>query len=532
MKKIIISLICVLMVVALSVCALADGTLTASVSAGKTTIARGESVVVTVAVSEFANCTGGSLKIEYDSNRFTRSDNKWTLAATPIMSDANGDAVFAYGSSAAATVSGNIYQFTLTAKSDAAFSASDVSVYVKLNGTDGSSAEDRKSVSITVACSHSYDNDCDTDCNVCGQTREAKHSWNGGEVTQKPGCTTAGEKTYTCTVCGTTKNEPVDAAGHAYDSDCDTECNNGCGTTREAKHSYNTTKWYSDGTNHWHQCTVCGDKTDVTAHTPGDAATEWAAQTCTVCNHVLQSALGHTHKYGTVWIFDEMGHWHECSGCEELDQYTDHVYENTCDTTCDTCGYKREIQHTLGDHWWFDATGHWQECTVCGEKSRPEPHNPGPEATATSAQNCIDCGYEIAPMLGHTHDFGTEWLHDASAHWQQCDCGTVSIPEAHIWSEGTVVKEPTASEMGEMLYICTSCDAEKRESIPMLEETQPTEPAEPTEPSTGTDPEPQPKEFPWWILVVIGGILVLGFVIFMIVGAILGQKQTGKFSEK
>ena len=135
-------------------------------------------------------------------------------------------------------------------------------------------------------------------------------------------------------------------------------------------------------------------------------------------------------------------------------------------------------------------------------------------------------------MLGHTHDFGTEWLHDASAHWQQCDCGTVSIPEAHIWSEGTVVKEPTASEMGEMLYICTSCDAEKRESIPMLEETQPAEPAEPTEPSTGTDPEPQPKEFPWWILVVIGGILVLGFVIFMIVGAILGQKQTGKFSEK
>jgi hypothetical protein len=507
-----------------------------TVTPAEKVLKQGESVVITVSVGEFADCKSGSLRLEYDANSFTRSDNAWLLTGM-AMSDANGDAVFAF--SEAKTISGNIYQFTLTAEEGATLGDNAIAVKLQLKNASGETSEARQAVKITVSCSHSYgtwnrlnDEQHGKTCTKCGDVVKENHAWDAGKTEIEATCTKGGLVIHTCTACNATREVTTEPLAHVYDNDCDTECNNGCGTTREAKHSYNTTKWYSDGTNHWHQCTVCGDKTDVTAHTPGDAATEWAAQTCTVCNHVLQSALGHTHKYGTVWIFDEMGHWHECSGCEELDQYTDHVYENTCDTTCDTCGYKREIQHTLGDHWWFDATGHWQECTVCGEKSRPEPHNPGPEATATSAQNCIDCGYEIAPMLGHTHDFGTEWLYDASAHWQQCDCGTVSIPEAHIWSEGTVVKEPTASEMGEMLYICTSCDAEKRESIPMLEETQPTEPAEPTEPSTGTDPEPQPKEFPWWILVVIGGILVLGFVIFMIVGAILGQKQTGKFSEK
>jgi hypothetical protein len=100
--------------------------------------------------------------------------------------------------------------------------------------------------------------------------------------------------------------------------------------------------------------------------------------------------------------------------------------------------------------------------------------------------------------------------------------------EPHAWSEGLVTKEPTADSEGEMSFHCTVCDAEKKEPISKEEGTTPNVPTEPS----GKDPEPQPKEFPWWILVVAGGVLVLGFVVFMIVGAILGQKQTGKFSEK
>lgn len=44
------------------------------------------------------------------------------------------------------------------------------------------------------------------------------HDWDEGEITKEPGCTTAGEKTYTCSVCGETKTEEVEATGHTYNS--------------------------------------------------------------------------------------------------------------------------------------------------------------------------------------------------------------------------------------------------------------------------------------------------------------------------
>ncbi len=44
------------------------------------------------------------------------------------------------------------------------------------------------------------------------------HDWDEEEITKEPGCTTAGEKTYTCSVCGETKTEEVEATGHTYNS--------------------------------------------------------------------------------------------------------------------------------------------------------------------------------------------------------------------------------------------------------------------------------------------------------------------------
>ena len=48
---------------------------------------------------------------------------------------------------------------------------------------------------------------------TCEHTEEksdyAEHSWNGGQVTTDPTMTTDGVKTYTCTVCGAQKTEPV-----------------------------------------------------------------------------------------------------------------------------------------------------------------------------------------------------------------------------------------------------------------------------------------------------------------------------------
>lgn len=88
---------------------------------------------------------------------------------------------------------------------------------------------------------HTYDNDADTTCNVCGYERpehthtaamtwnkddmqhwhectidgcteklyKAEHAWNAGEITTPASFTSDGEKRYTCTVCEKTKTETV-----------------------------------------------------------------------------------------------------------------------------------------------------------------------------------------------------------------------------------------------------------------------------------------------------------------------------------
>lgn len=56
---------------------------------------------------------------------------------------------------------------------------------------------------------HAYDNNCDTSCNVCGFTRTTSHTYDSGTVTKEPTESAEGEKTFTCTLCGSTKTEAI-----------------------------------------------------------------------------------------------------------------------------------------------------------------------------------------------------------------------------------------------------------------------------------------------------------------------------------
>ena len=119
-------------------------------------------------------------------------------------------------------------------------------------------------------------------------------------------------------------------------------------STTYGPHNYAAT-WSSDADGHWHECSLCHDKKDNEAHTPGAAATETTPQKCTECDYIITPALGHTHGYSTDWKTDADKHWHECS-----------------------CGAKsEEAAHTASD--WIidtaatattDGTKH-KECTVC-----------------------------------------------------------------------------------------------------------------------------------------------------------------------
>lgn len=98
------------------------------------------------------------------------------------------------------------------------------------------------------------------------------------------------EHWHQCTQDGHT--DVADKAEHTYDNDADTTCNV-CGYERPA-HDHAATDWSSDATYHWHDCTVsgCGEQFDKAEHvwdegtvtTPATFTSDGEkTYTCTVC---------------------------------------------------------------------------------------------------------------------------------------------------------------------------------------------------------------------------------------------------------
>ena len=100
----------------------------------------------------------------------------------------------------------------------------------------------------------------------------------------------ASEHWHQCTQDGHT--DVADKAAHTYDNDADTTCNV-CGYERPA-HDHAATAWSSDATYHWHDCTVSGrgEQFDKAEHTWNEGTITTDATftrdgektyTCTVC---------------------------------------------------------------------------------------------------------------------------------------------------------------------------------------------------------------------------------------------------------
>lgn len=524
MKKIIVLFMCVLMVGAMLMSVSATGTATMTITPSSTTAKAGDVVTFTVSVSQLDACTSAGIILSFDIAVYEMENWECLVSGAALPSYDSQTKLLSFANQGKA-LGGDIFRFTLKVKSSAALGTANVSGTPYLRNSGGAIDATIKAASVTISCKHSYDNSCDTTCNACGATRSITHSWDSGKVTKAATCTEEGTKTYTCTVCGEKKTEKIGATGHKYTNACDTSCNT-CGATRNVQHSYST-KWSSDGSKHWHACTVCGEKKDEAKHTPGAAATNSTPQTCTTCGYVLQPALGHTHDFEDTWTKDEMGHWYACSSCDDVKDYENHSYENDCDSTCDVCGYTRETEHIYQEQWASDTNGHWHECSNCGNQLEMEPHIPGPEATADAPQICTVCGYELTPMVGHTHTH--TWNSDEEDHWKECVCGNITDQAEHSWDDGIVTKEPEQDVPGVKTYTCSVCGRERTEEISANLPTEGTEPS-------GTEPQEAPGKtdegFPWGIVIAAGAGMLVLCGLFLVIGIVIGKKQTGKYSAK
>ncbi len=507
MKRIILWFALVLLIVALTIPVAAAPS--AKLTPSKSTVNAGDTFTVKVSVSAM-DCKKGGVEISFDSKVFELANGKWLLNGTLLADFSAGtkDGVFSFGSATA--VSGNIFEMTLKAKSDAALGKTNVTVKLIVDGDAVS-----QSVGITVACKHKYDNGCDTTCNTCGEKRAISHDWDSGKTEKKVTCTQDGTKVYTCGTCGEKKTETLKAYGHDYDNACDTTCNN-CGEKRETTHDYSK-KWSTSKTQHWHKCSVCGNKKDAADHAPGPEPTDTDPQTCTDCGYMIKPSLSHVHNLSEKWTTDEAGHWHTCKDCDLIPDFEEHIFDNECDKTCDTCGFTRETEHVYQTQWTSDANGHWHQCQFCGDKLETEPHVPGPEATEFEAQICAVCGFELTPAL-HQHEY--LWNYDEQSHWQECACADVIEKAEHTWDEGTVTVEPTYTEVGTKEFKCAVCDGVKTEEIPILP------------PQTFWQTLTNTVEVPIWALIAAGGGVILLCTMSIVIVGLIGKKKTGKYSDK
>lgn len=127
------------------------------------------------------------------------------------------------------------------------------------------------------------------------------HEWDDGVITAEATCTEDGVKTYTCAICGKTKEEAVKATGHDYKVSV---VNPTC-----------TEAGYTE-----HICTICGDnyrdeETTATGHTwdtgvvttpPGPGTVGIRTFTCTVCDEFRTEEIAALPITYTIW-FDANG---------------------------------------------------------------------------------------------------------------------------------------------------------------------------------------------------------------------------------
>ena len=149
----------------------------------------------------------------------------------------------------------------------------------------------------------------------CGaEADRGPHDWDNGQVTTQPTCTNAGEKTFTCNECGRKKTEQIDATGHSWKQE-----------------------WNSDETHHWHECVNGCDAKDAYAeHADADKN-----HVCDTCGKVLSECADDNkdHKCDycgkVLSVCADDNKDHKCDYCGKM---LSECADDNKDHKCDYCG--------------------------------------------------------------------------------------------------------------------------------------------------------------------------------------------------
>jgi len=272
---------------------------------------------------------------------------------------------------------------------------------------------------ISATGKHSYKNECDESCDVCGKLRKVSHIY-ASKVTKKATCSETGVKKYTCSECGDSYTETISATGkHSYKNRCDESCDV-CGKLRNVSHTYvsKVTKQAtcSETGRKTFTCSECGDSyTETISATGKHSYKNGCDESCDVCGKLRNVSHIYVSKVTKQATCSETGRkTYTCSECG--DSYTEtisatgkHSYKNGCDESCDVCGKLRNISHIYVSKVTKQAT-----CSETGRKT----------------YTCSECG-----------DSYTE---------------VISATGKHSYALSTI-GEATCGKSGEKTYTCSGC---------------------------------------------------------------------------
>ena len=166
-------------------------------------------------------------------------------------------------------------------------------------------------------------------------------------------------------------------APHSFDNDCDTDCNDGCGYTRVITHSPGE-EWIAGQDGHWHDCESCGADLDFGGHSykaewSHDAERHW--HECAQCGFATDVS---GHSYKAEWSHDAEWHWHECAQCGIRSDVGGHSFrEATCtdQAVCEECGVSVGTVDENAHAWDAGAVTAAPTCSAVGVKTYTCTHN-------------------------------------------------------------------------------------------------------------------------------------------------------------